>query len=67
MPRAINLANAGRGSDSQFLSVTEAADLLRVSVVSIRRYLGQGKLKRFKVGSRTLVRQADVLALVRAE
>jgi excisionase family DNA binding protein len=50
---------------SQFVSVAEAADLLRISKVSIRRYLGMGKLKKFKVGSRTLIRREDVLALVR--
>lgn len=47
-----------------FLSVKEAADMLKLSQVSIRRYLGQGKLKRFKVGARTLIRQDDVIALV---
>jgi excisionase family DNA binding protein len=50
---------------TQFMSIAEAAELLRVSQVSIRRYLGQGKLKRFKVGSRTLLRHSDVMALVR--
>jgi len=49
----------------QYLSVAEAADLLRISKVSIRRYLGMGKLKKFKVGARTLIRREDVLALVR--
>lgn len=52
-------------SISQFVSVAEAADLLRISKVSIRRYLGMRKLKKFKVGSRTLIRRDDVLALVR--
>lgn len=56
---------ATKAGQQQFLSVQEAADLLRVSVVSIRRYLGQGKLKRYKVGARTLVRHSDVMALVR--
>jgi excisionase family DNA binding protein len=48
-----------------FLSVKEAADMLKISQVSIRRYLGQGKLKRFKVGARTLIRHSDVMGLVR--
>lgn len=55
------------GLQQHFVSVQEAADLLRVSQVSIRRYLGQRKLKRFKVGSRTLLRHSDVMALVREE
>jgi excisionase family DNA binding protein len=49
----------------QFVSVAEAAQLLRMSAVSIRRYLGQGKLKRYKVGARTLLRHDHVMALVR--
>lgn len=49
----------------RFVSVAEAAELLRISVVSIRRYLGQGKLKRFKIGARTLLRHDEVMSLVR--
>jgi excisionase family DNA binding protein len=48
-----------------FLSVREGADLLRLGKQSIHRYIRSGKLKKFKVGSRTLVRRDDVLALVR--
>jgi excisionase family DNA binding protein len=48
-----------------FISVKAAAELLSVSQVSIRRYLGQGQLKRFKFGSRTLLRRDDVMGLVR--
>jgi excisionase family DNA binding protein len=48
-----------------FISVKAAAELLSVSQVSIRRYLGQGRLKRFKFGSRTLLRHDDVMNLVR--
>ena len=55
------------GPQPEFVSVAEAAELLRVSVVSIRRYLGQKKLKRFKVGARTLLQRNDVMALVREE
>ena len=65
MPKAAAKSLASSGLQPQFVSVQEAAELLRVSVVSIRRYLGQGKLKRFKVGSRTLLRHSDVMALVR--
>lgn len=56
---------AGPGPSPQFMSVSEVAEFLRMSKVSIRRYLGMGKLKKFKVGSRTLIRRDDVLALVR--
>lgn len=53
------------GQKARFLSVQEAAELLRISQVSIRRYLGQGKLKRFKVGARTLLLHDEVLGLIR--
>jgi excisionase family DNA binding protein len=49
----------------QFVSVQEAAEMLRISQVSIRRYLGQGKLKRFEVGARTLLRHDEVMGLIR--
>lgn len=52
-------------SGAEFLSVAQAASILQISEVSIRRYLGQKRLRRFKVGSRTLLRREDVLALVR--
>ena len=50
---------------SEFLSVEQAAELLCVSKVTIRRYLGLGKLKKFKVGSRTLLQHDDLMSLVR--
>ena len=49
----------------QFVSVERAAELLSVSKVTIRRYLGLGKLRKFKVGSRTLLRHDDVMGLIR--
>jgi excisionase family DNA binding protein len=65
MPKTKNKPIAVAGPTSRFLTVKEAAELLRVSQVSIRRYLGQGRLRRFKVGARTLLQHDDVLALVR--
>jgi excisionase family DNA binding protein len=68
MPRTIRSSSVQTQRampETQFVSVAEAAELIRISKVSIRRYLGQGKLKKFKVGSRTLIRREDVLALVR--
>ncbi len=53
----------------QMISVRECAALLRLSEVSIRRYLWKGKLRRFKVGNgrggRTLISLRDALALIR--
>ena len=50
---------------SEFVTIKEASELLRVSQVSIRRYLGQKKMRRFKVGARTVLLLSDVLGLVR--
>lgn len=54
-------------SQPQFVSIPEAASLLRISTVSIRRYLGQKRLKRYKCGSRTLIDRAELMGLVRVE
>jgi len=54
-----------------FITVSEAAQLVRMSTDSIRRFLWKKKLRRFKVGSgkgkanRTLVSRAEVLGLIR--
>jgi excisionase family DNA binding protein len=48
-----------------YVSVKEAARLLKISEISVRRFLTLKRLRRFKVGSRTLVLQSEVLALVR--
>jgi excisionase family DNA binding protein len=52
-------------SRPEFITCKEAASLLKLSEISIRRFLTQKKLKRYKVGSRTLVRLSDALALIR--
>ena len=49
-------------------SVQSAARLLGgVSVSLIRKWLGQGRLTRLKVGSRVLVRESELLAMVKPE
>jgi excisionase family DNA binding protein len=50
----------------EFLSVKDAADLVSVSEVTIRRMLWHKKLKRFKFAGRTLVNRAELLKLVEA-
>jgi hypothetical protein len=50
-------------SPAEFLGVSAAAQFLGISEASIRRYMTQRKLQRFKIGSRTVCRRADVLAL----
>jgi predicted DNA-binding transcriptional regulator AlpA len=53
----------------QLVRIPEAARILGLSPASIRRYLTQRRLRRFKIGNGpkgpTLVRVGDVLALVR--
>lgn len=49
----------------KYITVRQAARLTTMSVVSIRRFLSQGKLRRFKVGARTLLLLADVENLIR--
>jgi excisionase family DNA binding protein len=58
-------AEAGATPQTDFITVREAAGLLKMSEISIRRFLTQKKLKRFKVGARTLLRSSEVLGLIR--
>jgi excisionase family DNA binding protein len=49
-------------------SIESAAEFLGgLSVWTIRRWLTNGKLPRVKVGSRTMLREADLIAIVRPE
>jgi excisionase family DNA binding protein len=52
---------------SPYITVAESAEILRLSEISIRRFLTKKILVRHKVGGRTLLRRDDVLALVKAE
>lgn len=49
----------------EYLTVKETAVFLKMSEVSIRRFLTEGKLRRFKCGARTLIRLRDAQALIR--
>ena len=42
------------------LTTKEAAEVLRVSHWTVSAWLSQGKLRRTKVGSRTLIRQSEL-------
>jgi excisionase family DNA binding protein len=48
-----------------FLTCKQAAEILKMSEITVRRFLTHKKLRRFKSGSRTLVSRAEVLALIR--
>jgi excisionase family DNA binding protein len=58
---------AERQSDAAgpYIAVREAAHLLRLSEVSVRRFLTEKRLKRYKAAGRTLLRRDEVLALVK--
>jgi hypothetical protein len=57
----------GRASDAtaEYINVAEAADLLRLSEISIRRYLTKKVLVRYKAGARTLLRRSEVVGLIK--
>lgn len=48
-----------------FLTCRETSELLRLSEISVRRLLTEKKLKRYKIGARTLIRKSEALALIR--
>jgi excisionase family DNA binding protein len=50
---------------AEFLSIEEAAELLRVSKATIKRYLGLKTLRKYKFGRRTLLSYDDVVSHVR--
>ena len=48
-----------------FLTVKGSAAFIKVSDVTIRRMLTEKKLRRFKAGGRTLIKQSDLMQLVK--
>jgi len=52
---------------SDFVNVKEAAIFTTLSEVSIRRFLTQKRLTRYKIGGRTLIRRSQLLSLIIAE
>jgi len=53
--------------DREYISVDAGAALVGLSAWTLRQYLSQGKLSRFKAGRRTLLDKAEVMALVKLE
>lgn len=58
-----NLGDAALG-DPAFVSIPTAAKYLSVSTPTVRRFLTQKRLRRFKCGSRTLLLFDEVKGLV---
>jgi excisionase family DNA binding protein len=61
---AVQTAVATATQAPAFITVKQAADLVHLSEVSIRRYLTLKRLRRYKAGARTLLRHDDVMSLV---
>lgn len=55
---------AESSSRERFVTIREASEILRISQVTVGRLLRDGKLKKLKVGRRTLIRKSDVEDLV---
>jgi hypothetical protein len=51
----------------KYLRVRGAADVAKLSHWTVRRYLTDGKLTRYKIGGVTLVDEGELLALIHAE
>jgi hypothetical protein len=62
---AIPAAVERRPTDSEYVGITQAAQIIQVSEATIRRFLTQRKLKRFKIGARTIVKRSEVIGLIR--
>jgi excisionase family DNA binding protein len=52
---------------SQFITCREAAEIGHMHEVTVRRYLAEKKLTRFKLGRKTLIRREDFMALIRPQ
>ena len=50
---------------SPFVGLDKGADLVDVSVPTLRRWLTQGRLRRYKIGGHTLLKTRELLGLVK--
>lgn len=50
-----------------FLTIEDAAQLVGLSHWTIRMWLRTGKLPKYKSGTRTLVREGELLALIKPQ
>lgn len=51
-------------SEAPFLTIVQAAEMLHVSEVTIRRHIREGLLPAWKYGNRVLIRVEDIESLV---
>ena len=58
----------GTRNDSEFVRVSEAADILRVTPQTIRKYRKQGKLRGYETGGNQMIyKRTDILKLLGAD
>jgi excisionase family DNA binding protein len=48
----------------ELITLNEAAEMLSVSTVTVKRLLNKGQLVAVKIGSRSLIRHGDLLAWI---
>jgi len=56
-----------RREPEKYHSIQEAAEYMRCSPNTIAAWLSQGKLRRTKAGTRTLIARSDIEAFLRRE
>jgi helix-turn-helix protein len=65
-PAAMEVANTMAGSiPGGFVTVTAGAKIVKLAEPTIRRYLTTKKLRRYKIGGRTLIKVADLLGMIK--
>jgi hypothetical protein len=65
MASTAKLTAVDPATPQQFVTCRQAAEFLKISEVSVRRFLTQKKLVRYKCGSRTLLNFSQVVGLIR--
>jgi excisionase family DNA binding protein len=65
--RLVELERTNGTQPSEFLTIPEAADLLRCKRARVDDLLSARRIPRVKEGARTLIRRADLDAHLRAE
>jgi excisionase family DNA binding protein len=69
-PAAQLASNAAGGSipgagTQQFCTVPAGAQMVFVSTYTLRRWLTDGRLRRYKIGGRTLIKVTELLGLIK--
>lgn len=52
---------------SEFVTCREASEIGHMHEVTVRRYLAEKKLTRYKLGRKTLIRRVEFMALIQPQ